>query len=61
LTLALAAEAGHIQKNDRVALLGIGSGINCQMLAVEWQESLVRGGVEATQTEDLPQSSLSVS
>jgi acyl-CoA:acyl-CoA alkyltransferase len=54
LTLALAAEAGHIQKNDRVALLGIGSGINCQMLAVEWQESLVKGGIEAAITEDAP-------
>jgi 3-oxoacyl-[acyl-carrier-protein] synthase-3 len=46
LTLALAAEAGHIQPHDRVALLGIGSGINCQMLAVEWHESLIRGGTE---------------
>ncbi len=54
LTLALAAEAGHIEKNDRIALLGIGSGINCQMLAVEWQESLVKGGVEAAITEDAP-------
>jgi acyl-CoA:acyl-CoA alkyltransferase len=52
LTLALAAEAGHIQVNDRVALLGIGSGINCQMLAVEWHESQVRGGTEAAITED---------
>jgi acyl-CoA:acyl-CoA alkyltransferase len=51
LTLALAAEAGHVQANDRVALLGIGSGINCQMLAVEWQELLVRGGTEAAVTE----------
>jgi 3-oxoacyl-[acyl-carrier-protein] synthase-3 len=51
LTLALSAEAGHIQSNDRVALLGIGSGINCQMLAVEWRESRVRGGTEAAVTE----------
>ncbi len=61
LTLALAAETGHLQKNDRVALLGIGSGINCQMLAVEWQESCVRGSIEVALTEDLPQSSLNVS
>lgn len=47
LTLALAATTGHIQQGDRVAMLGIGSGINCQMLGVEWQESLVRGGIEA--------------
>lgn len=54
LTLALAAEAGHIRKGDRLAMLGIGSGINCQMLAVEWQEALVRGGIEAAVTEDAP-------
>jgi 3-oxoacyl-[acyl-carrier-protein] synthase-3 len=52
LTLALAADAGHVQANDRVVLLGIGSGINCQMLAVEWHESLVSGGTEAAVTED---------
>ena len=46
ITLALAAEAGHLASGDRVALLGIGSGINCQMLAVEWQESRVKGDVE---------------
>ncbi len=44
LTLALAAEAEHLRPNDRVALLGIGSGINCQMLAVDWQKSLIAGG-----------------
>ncbi|HEY1067616.1 MAG TPA: 3-oxoacyl-[acyl-carrier-protein] synthase III C-terminal domain-containing protein, partial [Pirellulales bacterium] len=36
LTMALAAEAGRFAKGDRVAMLGIGSGINCQMLGVEW-------------------------
>lgn len=46
LTLAQAAEAGHITSGDRVALMGIGSGINCQMLAVEWSETQVRGGSE---------------
>jgi acyl-CoA:acyl-CoA alkyltransferase len=52
ITLALAAEKGHIESGNRVALLGIGSGINCQMLGVEWQESLIRGGVEPAVTED---------
>jgi 3-oxoacyl-[acyl-carrier-protein] synthase III len=52
LTLALAAEAGHIKSGDSVALLGIGSGINCQMLAVEWQQARVSGGVEAAVTQD---------
>ena len=35
-TLALAVEAGAVKAGDRVALLGIGSGINCMMLALEW-------------------------
>jgi 3-oxoacyl-[acyl-carrier-protein] synthase-3 len=36
ITLAHAVEAGAIQDGDKVALLGIGSGINCLMLAMEW-------------------------
>lgn len=43
LTMALALETEAIQPKDNVAWLGIGSGINCQMLAVEWQQSRVRG------------------
>lgn len=35
-TLAAAVEAGAVKAGDKVALLGIGSGINCMMLAVEW-------------------------
>ncbi|NQT15377.1 MAG: 3-oxoacyl-ACP synthase III [Planctomycetes bacterium] len=34
-------ENGHLAKDDRLALLGIGSGINVLMLAVDWQTSLV--------------------
>ena len=34
--LALAADQGALQAGQRAALLGIGSGINCLMLAVEW-------------------------
>ena len=40
MTAALGIENGHLQKNDRVALLGIGSGINVVMLAIDWQRSL---------------------
>jgi len=40
LTMALGIEAGHLQPNDRAALLGIGSGINVLMLAVQWQRTL---------------------
>jgi 3-oxoacyl-[acyl-carrier-protein] synthase-3 len=37
VTMALGIEQGRVQTGDRVAMLGIGSGINCLMLAVEWQ------------------------
>jgi acyl-CoA:acyl-CoA alkyltransferase len=36
VTAALAAEHGHLRPGDRVAFLGIGSGINVLMLALEW-------------------------
>jgi 3-oxoacyl-[acyl-carrier-protein] synthase-3 len=39
ITMALGIEQGRVQKDDRVAMLGIGSGINCLMLAAEWQTS----------------------
>jgi acyl-CoA:acyl-CoA alkyltransferase len=39
ITMALGIEQGCLTKGDRVAMLGIGSGINCLMLAVEWQKS----------------------
>ncbi len=35
-TLALAVEAGTVKHGDHVGLLGIGSGLNCLMLALEW-------------------------
>lgn len=35
-TLAAAAAAGAVKPGDRVGLLGIGSGLNCLMLALEW-------------------------
>jgi 3-oxoacyl-[acyl-carrier-protein] synthase-3 len=37
VTMALGIEQGRLRENDHVAMLGIGSGINCLMLAVEWQ------------------------
>lgn len=36
LTLAKAAEEGFVKKGDKVAMLGIGSGLNCLMLGAEW-------------------------
>jgi 3-oxoacyl-[acyl-carrier-protein] synthase III len=41
LTMALGIEAGHLKAKQHAALLGIGSGINSLMLAVDWQRSLV--------------------
>lgn len=35
-TLSLAAEAGFVRPGQRVAMLGIGSGLHCLMLGVEW-------------------------
>jgi 3-oxoacyl-[acyl-carrier-protein] synthase-3 len=39
ITLALAAERGFLNPQEHVALLGIGSGINCIMLGVDWQRT----------------------
>ena len=36
---SLGIEAGHVQPGDRVALLGIGSGINVMMLGIEWRQT----------------------
>jgi acyl-CoA:acyl-CoA alkyltransferase len=35
-TLAAAIAGGAVREGDRVGLLGIGSGLNCLMLALEW-------------------------
>jgi 3-oxoacyl-[acyl-carrier-protein] synthase-3 len=40
MTAALGIEHGRVQPHDRVALLGIGSGINVIMLGLEWQGAL---------------------
>ncbi len=44
ISLALAAQYGHIQASDHVGLLGIGSGINSVMLGAQWHRSRVQGG-----------------
>jgi len=36
MTLSKALEADCIHKNDRIALMGIGSGLNCAMMEVRW-------------------------
>jgi 3-oxoacyl-[acyl-carrier-protein] synthase-3 len=35
-TLSAAVDAGAVASGDRVALFGIGSGLNCMILALEW-------------------------
>ncbi|MFG0331962.1 MAG: 3-oxoacyl-ACP synthase III [Maioricimonas sp. JB049] len=37
MAAALGIEQGHLQPNDHVALLGIGSGLNSVMLGLHWQ------------------------
>lgn len=46
--VALGLEAGFVSAGERIGLLGIGSGINCLMLAVDWRETRVLGGTDAT-------------
>jgi 3-oxoacyl-[acyl-carrier-protein] synthase-3 len=43
VTLAIGLQTGHVAASDKVALLGIGSGINSVMLALHWQTTLVGG------------------
>ncbi len=37
LTMAIGLEQGHVRPDDNIGMLGIGSGINCLMLAARWQ------------------------
>ncbi|NRB38832.1 MAG: 3-oxoacyl-ACP synthase III [Pseudomonadales bacterium] len=36
ITAAMAYEQGELVKGDKVAFMGIGSGLNCSIMAVEW-------------------------
>jgi 3-oxoacyl-[acyl-carrier-protein] synthase-3 len=36
ISLCQAAESGRIRSGDHVALMGIGSGLNCSMMSVTW-------------------------
>lgn len=47
VTMAMGIEQGRLRAGDRVAMLGIGSGINCLMLGVQWQRSAVRERVQS--------------
>ncbi|MFK8113942.1 MAG: 3-oxoacyl-ACP synthase III [Rubripirellula sp.] len=45
LTLGLAAISGDLKPEDRVAMLGIGSGINSVMLGTKWGEPAIGGNL----------------
>ncbi|MEM9588105.1 MAG: 3-oxoacyl-ACP synthase III, partial [Planctomycetota bacterium] len=47
LTVASAIDRGQLNPQDKVALLGIGSGINSVMLACQWGETVVAGNIDA--------------
>ena len=49
ITMALGIEEGHVEKGDHVAMLGIGSGINCLMIAAEWERAVC--GITQSQPE----------
>jgi acyl-CoA:acyl-CoA alkyltransferase len=53
ITMALGVERGIVQAGDRVAMLGIGSGINCLMLGAEWRKSPQRPPNDRDKTERL--------
>ena len=41
ITMAIGLQAGRVRPGGNVAMLGIGSGINCVMIAAQWQKTLV--------------------
>lgn len=53
ITMAAGIEQGRVDADDNVGMLGIGSGINCVMLGVNWQRALVRsrGTLPGTKAE----------
>jgi 3-oxoacyl-[acyl-carrier-protein] synthase-3 len=48
VTMAMGLEDRPVNPGDKLALLGIGSGINCVMLGAEWHQTRVAGGTETT-------------
>lgn len=41
ITMAIGIEQGFVKAGDNIGMLGIGSGINCVMLAAQWNEARV--------------------
>jgi hypothetical protein len=48
ITMAIGLDRGLVQPGDRVGMVGIGSGINCLLLTVQWQRTFVRSPREAS-------------
>ncbi len=48
VTMAMGLEDRPVNPGEKLALLGIGSGINCVMLGAEWHQTRVAGGTETT-------------
>jgi 3-oxoacyl-[acyl-carrier-protein] synthase III len=54
ISMAIACEQEFVRPGHRVAMLGIGSGINCTMLDVQWQRSLVAGTIWGANAKSKP-------
>ena len=53
VTMAIGIEEGWLSAKDRVALMGIGSGINTVMLGVEWQTAPVKMGLVSAKSPSI--------
>jgi 3-oxoacyl-[acyl-carrier-protein] synthase III len=54
ITAAMGIENGHLEKGDRLALFGIGSGINVMMMGVDWQRAPLEVAPIATRPAEVP-------
>jgi 3-oxoacyl-[acyl-carrier-protein] synthase-3 len=36
VSLAQAVEAGKVKSGDHVGLIGVGSGLNCSLMSIDW-------------------------
>jgi len=54
ISLALGAEQGWLDRGDRVGLLGIGSGVNCLMMGIDWQAASIDNSLEKSGDQQGP-------
>ena len=50
--MAIGAQQDHLTQGDNVAMLGIGSGINCIMIGCQWQETRVGGEIPSSEVAE---------